>query len=173
MTMPAGRLRRPGGRRFTRRTRIGGWSRALDAITNVGTSSAVLLFGFAQSVSETKTTIQRNVMQVNWHSDQEAAAETPFGAMGVCVVTQQAFDAGVASLPDPVTEKDSDVWRVYQPLFTIQGADTARVVQQYHIDSRVKVNLQPGTVLAWVVANQSASAGGVIQVTASIYSQLS
>ncbi len=111
-------------------------------------------------------------MQFAWKSDQIAAGETPFGVVGACVVSAQAVAAGVGSLPDPVTQIDADVWRLFQPLYIAVGADAAVPYQLYQVDSRLNFKLNPGENLAYICANNHSTHGAQIQVTSSIYSQL-
>ena len=47
-------------------------------------------------------------------SDQVAATEEPFGAMGMMVVRDQAATAGVGSLPTPIAEEFDDGFFVHQ-----------------------------------------------------------
>ena len=51
-------------------------------------------------------------------SDQVAAAETPFGALGMLVTTPEAITAGAASLPAPYTDSDNDRFFVHQYFVT-------------------------------------------------------
>jgi len=60
-------------------------------------------------------TVVRTRAEILWTSDQQAATEGPFGAVGDIVVSDQASAAGAASVPDPLTDGDGD-WFTYQPL---------------------------------------------------------
>jgi len=134
----------------------------------------VLVGGFSQPAGGNSVVVRRSIIEGVWFSDQVAAVENPFGALGVMVASAQAVAAGVASLPDPVTEITSDVWRIYQPLFVSQGATAvSKPVHRFVIDTRVNYKLQAGTDASIVVANGSAGAGANIWLTMSIYSQVS
>ncbi len=171
MTFPA--RRNPRRRRFGRATsRPGGWSRIQTAITTIPAASAVLLGSFAQSEAAAAATIRRTIIEGFWFSDQVAGIEVPFGAFGVCIASAQAVAAGAASLPDPVTEINADVWRVFQPLLVSQGvgSDPGKPVHHFTIDSRVNYKLQPGNNAVLMIANGSAGAGASFLVTMLIYS---
>ncbi len=58
-------------------------------------------------------TIIRTVGMFSMVSDQVAAQEDPFGAYGLAVVSDQARVAGVASVPSPITDQNSDLWFMY------------------------------------------------------------
>jgi len=51
-------------------------------------------------------------------SDQSIASEFPFGALGMAVVTDQAFAAGAASIPAPYTESDADTFFLWESFAT-------------------------------------------------------
>ena len=46
-----------------------------------------------------------------------------FGAMGIAVVQTPAFQAGIASVPTPLTEANSDVW-LYHQFFDLRSGLT-------------------------------------------------
>ncbi len=93
-------------------------------------------------------------------SDQVAAAEEPFGAFGMCVVTDQASAAGLASLPSPISEEGSDVWFAYQ--FGAAPINTAGVmasVATSYFDSKAMRKVEDGETIVTLFENASASAG--------------
>jgi hypothetical protein len=47
-------------------------------------------------------------------SDQILASEFIVGAFGMCVVSEDAFAAGAASIPGPFSDASSDLWMVHQ-----------------------------------------------------------
>ncbi len=59
-------------------------------------------------------TIVRTLYQIYIRSDQVAAREIYAGAFAEAVVSEEAVTAGVAAMPTPVTEADSDLFFVYQ-----------------------------------------------------------
>ena len=83
--------------------------------TSVAPATKVLVGSFATTEPQT---VRRTFGLVNWRSDQVAADESPMGAFGMCVVSEDAFAAGVASLPGPFTDANSDLWFVHQYLFS-------------------------------------------------------
>ena len=59
-------------------------------------------------------TIVRTHLTVHLTSDQLAVDELQFGAVGMCVVSDQASAIGVTAVPTPVTDADSDLWFLHQ-----------------------------------------------------------
>ena len=74
-------------------------------------ATKVLLGVFVLSVPT--LTIRRTLGLVNWRSDQNSGDEEPLGAFGMCVVSNEAIAAGVASVPGPYTDADADLWFVH------------------------------------------------------------
>jgi len=85
------------------------------------------------------------------------------GAWGMCVVTDQAFAAGVASLPGPGTDAASDVWFVWQPftarliLATAVGFDSLAGMSQV-FDSKAKRIVEEGYQIAIIAENMGSAA---------------
>ena len=94
-------------------------------------------------------------------SDQIASNEQPFGAFGLCVVTQQATAIGVTAVPSPYTDQDSDVWFVHQFWaaawkFNTSGAASPTV---YQFDSKAMRKVEDGQDLISVFENGNTSHG--------------
>jgi len=89
-------------------------------------------------------------------SDQVAVQENPFGAAGAMVVNGEAFDAGVASMPTPVTESFDDrwMWHQYWSAQTEIGG-TNNSVAHYPIDSKSMRKIELGDVFVVVLENQN------------------
>ena len=76
-----------------------------------GPSTTVLLGGLnaaAQALRPFTVVRTRGYWQIS--SDQVVASELQHAALGFCVVSDQAFAAGVASVPTPFAELGSDLW---------------------------------------------------------------
>jgi len=58
----------------------------------------------------------RGIMHIR--SDQIAASETYGGDLGMAVVSDQAVAIGVTAVPTPLTDKASDLFFVYEQLFS-------------------------------------------------------
>ncbi len=84
--------------------------------TAVGASSAVLLISLnAAALAIRPFTIVRTRLVLHYQSDQATASEFTRAVYSMQVVTASASTAGIASLPTPITEPNSDYF-VYQPL---------------------------------------------------------
>ena len=94
-------------------------------------------------------------------SDQVSAAEAPFGAMGIAVVSDQASAAGLASLPSPIIEESSDLWFVYQFGAAEMSVLTSGMnqAQVYSFDSRAMRKVEDGEDIVVMVENASSLHG--------------
>ena len=80
------------------------------------------------------------------------------------LVTDLAVAAGIASIPDPITDGADDGWFVYVPIAQSTAFQSSVGVDynfatQYHFDSRAKRKQQQGQKVAIVASNASASFG--------------
>ena len=112
-------------------------------------------------------TVIRTRGEIWIQSDQAIAKEDPFGALGMCVVSEQARAAGVGSVPTPGAEPDSDLWFLHQFFLgglivsaaaptSLQGSD---IWSRYSFDSRAKRIVQDQEAIIVVVENSSATHG--------------
>ena len=118
-------------RRFISGRSFAGRSQAQRRLTEWGASADVTTFlaippatkvldqAFTEAILEDVTpgTIVRVRGVAFVRSDQTAATEDAFGAVGFAVVSEQARAAGAASLPGPITNEDSELWFLWQPLY--------------------------------------------------------
>ncbi len=106
------------------------------------TSSGATLLGNGATATEDGLTLVRTRGILTFMLTAATAASDGFhGAFGLAIVTTPAFQAGVASLPSPVTEIDWDGWLYHQffkaqapSAFTANG--TGPWVYQFQIDSK-------------------------------------
>ena len=114
-------------------------------------------------------TIVRTHLLVRITSDQLSADEFQFGALGMCVVSDQAEAIGVTAVPTPITDLASDLWFVHQLLsnefvfITGAGFDAAGGAV-FEIDSKAmrKVNDDEDAIV--VVETSSISFGALYQI---------
>ena len=105
-------------------------------------------------------TITRTIGQLFISSDQAAANEWPFGALGGIVVSDKAIATGATAVPDPVTQVASDEWFLYQPFAVAGAADAAfKKWEVFDFDSRGQRKVQDGEDVAMVIANSNATDG--------------
>ena len=94
------------------------WFASADvtAETSLGAGAAVLDQALTQAVLATisPATIVRTRGMLWVRTDQTAATEVPFGALGMALVSEQARVAGVASIPTPITDEADDSFFVHQ-----------------------------------------------------------
>ena len=134
------------------------------AFVTIPAASKVLLATFVLDNSGIDETILRWVGGVAVSSDQTAGSETQNGAVGACLVTDTAAAAGIASLPDPVTDVADDLWFFYQSFaqqmtfFSAVGVN-ADMATWYPFDQRGKRIMQQGQTLVVIGANAHATAG--------------
>ena len=141
------------------------WAGAAPAIsTVVPAASKVLLSTVVLSNQGIDETILRVVGSVSILSDQVASSELQYGAVGMCLVTDTAAAAGIASIPDPVTDVQDDVWFFYQGfsqefiVLTAVGSEP-HFVTTYAFDSKAKRIFHLGSTVAVVAANAHATHG--------------
>jgi len=88
-------------------------------------------------------TIVRTRFEVFVRSDQVAAVEDQFGGFGVAVVSEQASAAGIASIPTPITDLQSDYWLQHKLMLAAgSSVNDGRVGFGWSLDSKAmrKVN---------------------------------
>ena len=137
--------------------------------TTVAAGSKVLLTTVVLSNPGIDETILRTVGNISIQSDQLAAGEQQLGAFGLIVVTDLAIAAGVASIPDPVTDAADDGWFVYVPFaqsfaFASAVGFDSKCDRLYSFDSKAKRKFEEGQTIAVVVANAHSTHG--LQISA-------
>ena len=144
------------------------WFEVPFSETAVDTSGAVLVGVLnAAALALRPFTIVRTRLQVLIKSDQIANNENQFGALGMCIVTEQATAIGVTAVPTPLTDLASDAWFVHQPLIATFALVTAVGIDadgghQYEVDSKAMRKVEDGFDLAQTVEVSSLSDGTVI-----------
>jgi len=128
-------------------------------------SLAAGTFVFLQSLTAAELakrpfTVTRTVGNIWVRSDQVAAQELVFGAIGFIVVSDKAIALGATAIPDPITQEGSDEWFAYRS-FGI-GADAGGLgspVGEFAFDSRAQRKVADGEDIAVVVTNADATHG--------------
>ncbi len=95
-------------------------------------------------------------------SDQAAAFETAFGAMGFMVVSEKAAALGVTAVPTPVLNQKDDGFFVYEPFQasagnTVVGQSDGR--QMISFDSKAQRKVEEGQNIVITLENSSAADG--------------
>ena len=132
----------------------------LAAFSTLAQATKVLAFTLTVSAGIPET-LRRTRGLIGWKSDQSAASETPIGAFGMCVVSADAAAAGVASVPGPFSDDDSDLWVVHQFVgVNITFADAtgfASIASWYEVDSKAMRTVTEDERLVGVWENGHAS----------------
>ncbi len=94
-------------------------------------------------------------------SDQVAATEDVFGAMGMAVVTDAAAAIGITAVPLPSSASDDDAWFVWLPWLTgIRVASAVgfqdRTFSRFDIDSKAMRKVHDGSTAVVVFENDVA-----------------
>ncbi len=154
----------------------GVWAGLVNNAVTVPASTALLLASFTPSPSFMET-VRRTHISLLFSSDQNVASENVVGAIGAGVFTDHAIAIGAASLPDPVTDVGDDIWFMFQGLhsrfsFSAGGGIAETAGSLYEIDSKAMRKVPNGKSVAIIIANASATAGAVVQLTTRIYSTI-
>ncbi len=95
-------------------------------------------------------------------SDAEVEEEIQ-GALGMAVVSEDAFNAGAASMPDPIADIDSDSWVLWQPFQHARALGTATgqspANSEYVLDSKAMRKFHADERVALLLANNNATFG--------------
>ena len=131
-----------------RAKRVTSWFDIPFATTTMTAPGGTIVLSLtAAELAKRPFTIVRTVMLIHSTSDQIGADEQQFGAIGMCVVSDQAAAIGVTAVPTPVTDAASDLWFFHQnyasefAFVTGVGFDAAAGSNRY-VESRAmrKVN---------------------------------
>ena len=139
---------------------------ALTSEVTIGATAKVLLGSFT---ADLPTTVRRTRGLVSFRTDQTAGSELPFGAFGMCVVSDDAFAAGAASIPGPFTDAFSDLWFVHEFFIaptryaTVAGQDNSAMIVS--IDSKAMRKVGEDETVAVMIENGSAvGAAGLAEI---------
>ena len=110
-------------------------------------------------------TIVRFHWEVYITSDQLAATEDQFGAVGAAVVSDEAAAAGVAAVPTPISELESDFFFIHQMLASRVVFQSSVGIQNmgrgYTIDSKAMRKVTNSQDIVTVVEVATAVSSGI------------
>ena len=126
-----------------------------DTVT--GTTPVLLTSLNAAALALRPFTILRTHLDVSISSDQTAASEFPHGSLARGVFSDTAVAAGIASLPDPLTDPDAS-WVVNQGIscqfqFVTGVGFDGNSSHHYLIDSKAMRKVGPNDDLAMIYAS--------------------
>ncbi len=96
----------------------------------------------------------------NLTTDHTASAAGGAAVIGAAVFADAAVAAGVASLPDPLTDIEDDIWTFIRGV-PYPAAATRRVAE---FDSRAARKIEEGQQLVFILANSAAGASSTLQL---------
>ena len=134
------------------------WARLVNTDdVNVAVSTKVVLATFLSG--QVESTVRRSLVEFHVQSDQAAAQEDQFGAIGIMIASDAAVAAGAASLLGPVTDASDDVWLLWYGFVQRGGSDATpdSPGQVRFVDSRGQRRLQEGQQAVLMVENASAA----------------
>ena len=111
----------------------------------------------------------RTHLTVGIRSDQLLATEDQIGAIGLCIVSDQALAIGVTAVPTPITDMESDLWFLHKVLINSMFFSTAASFQSpgsivYEIDSKAMRKVNDDEQIVIVQEASGVSQGQVVSV---------
>ena len=130
-------------------------------------STAVLLAIFGASALAIRPfTIVRTRGFFYCRSDQVAAAERYGACLGMAVVSEQSTTIGVTAIPTPNTDRDSDLWFVFEELQGFLSFSDATGIREVgtstSYDSKAMRKVALGQQLAIVIETQDTVSSGAV-----------
>jgi len=96
-------------------SRATSWLELQPTITALDTSIAAIILSLTTAEKAKRPfTIVRTHIHVRMASDQLGADEQQLGAIGMCVISDQAEAIGITAVPTPVVDLASDLWFLHQ-----------------------------------------------------------
>ena len=143
-------------RGFKQSARLTEWTGpALQSYVNVATTGATIVssVAFEEPATVIRTRGRVSVAPQTFGADLEIT-----GAIGMGIVTQEAFAAGVAAVPEPWTDADWGgwfVWRSFGYKFELVDATgTLQVDWGFEVDSKAMRKVSSNEVLVVVAESQ-------------------
>ena len=123
---------------------------------NVVSAGAVIMGSLAQSVP---LTVVRTRGQISVKPTAYITNLTISGAFGVGIVSNEAFAAGVASIPEPFSDAGWGGWFVWRPFtYRLEFSDATSMLLgswDFEIDSKAMRKTGPGETMVLVAESQS------------------
>jgi len=147
-----GSFRDKGARRLTQ------WvGPAIQGYVGVATGGATLI---ASTAIEEQTTVVRTRGHCSVQPGSFAADLNVIGAVGMCVVSQEALAAGVTAVPEPFTDAEWGgwlVWRSFSLHLDVQSAVgfDANSALEFEVDSKAMRRVSPNEAIVIVAESQA------------------
>jgi len=155
------------GGRLRRETR---WLGAIPVLTGLSAASTAVLSHVL--TTEEKALLPFTVVRTRgiFHifSDQLAASEQYVASLGMAVVSDQAVSIGVTAVPTPATDRNSDMFFVYETLMGALRFSTAAgfrdIGQLMQFDSKAMRKVEEGQDIAITQETEAISSGANVTV---------
>ncbi len=149
------------GRAIRRRASVLEWVRSTQSDTITAADTKNLVAASVPGIG-LDVVVERVIVTASVVSDQNIASETQQVALGAIVATEDAFAAGAASIPGPVSDPSAD-WMLHKWMFQQFSFQTAAGVtpvnRVYEIESRARRRLPNDKNLVFVLETGALSAG--------------
>ncbi len=158
------RARFPRGRSGQRSRRVSTWVAPADQDTvSVASGASVIVASFdASGNGMLAPTIVRSRGEVAVRNTAFGADVVIGGAFGICVVSDEAFAAGTASIPRPFDDADWGgwfVWQSFESLFSFDDATGNLGVNntslRYQVDSKAMRKVSDGETIVMMAESQT------------------
>ncbi len=159
-------------RRFSRAPLVRGskrqivWLELQPSQTTIMSGAVLLASLNALELAMRPFTVLRTLVHLRVDSDQLVADEAQFGAIGMCIVTDQALAIGITAIPTPVFDADSDSWffhQYYSSDFTFgSGIGFAKTSNSFTWESKGQRKVEDGFDLAVVAEFAAGVSNGFI-----------
>ncbi len=143
-----------------RNIRSTSWGESPTSTIQIGTAAtAVLAFSLgAAGLAQRPFTIIRERFFWYLRSDVVTGGEIYGGAIGHCVVSEQAVAIGVTAVPTPVTDMGSDLWHVFSQMYgRFGGTQVEEVGKIMQVDSKAMRKVEEGEDSIIVVESGAAT----------------
>ena len=128
---------------------------AQQGFVAVASAGATLINSFSP---EQSLTVVRNRGQVSVQPQAQVADLNIIGAIGMCIVSNEAFVAGIASIPEPFTDSDWSGWLVWRSFgYRFEFADATGVNfpnWTFEVDSKAMRRMGVNDVLVTIAESQ-------------------
>jgi len=149
------------GRTSQRRKTLWTGSAADATVNSLAASAAVLDQSLTFVAPETIVRV-RGTLWVR--SDQLAASESAYGALGMSVVKDPALAIGVTAVPTPITDISDDsffLWMPYMAAIVVEGSTAGftwehNPFDRYEFDSKAMRKVSDGDSMIVTLENESA-----------------
>ncbi len=150
-----------GERRLTR------WLAAIPTENTLAAASTPVLVSVlnAAALALRPFTVIRTRGVFGVRSDQEAANEDFSASLACAVVSEEASAIGVTAIPTPETDRDSDLFYVFESLAGFLDTGTGSDNQWMQFDSKAMRKVNSGQDLVTVIETSTISSGAIVHVS--------